>query len=286
MEYYKDNNGSWAIITDSSCDLFNIPGGEGIQYAQAPFMIRIGDRDYIDNDSLDVDGMIDDMEAESTACRTACPSPAAWMDYFGKADNIILITITANMSGSFNSAMTALKMAEEEYPDKKIYALNSKSTGPGLALCAEKAVELLKQGLPFDEITAQLEEFVNKLRTVFALCSFENLIKNGRVKKIAGFVAGKLGLWGIGIGDPEGRIKMKGLARGPLHALSTIVADMKENLYNGGKVIISHCQNLEMAEKLKKKIKEAWDTAEVDILTTRGLDSFYAERHGLIVCYL
>ncbi|MBR5995979.1 MAG: DegV family EDD domain-containing protein [Eubacteriaceae bacterium] len=282
MEYKIDN---WAIITDSSCDLIRIPGGEGIAYYQAPFMIRIGDRDYIDDDSLDVDGMVDNMEAEPSASRTACPSPAAWMDHFGEADNIIIITITANMSGSYNSAMTALKMAKEEYPDKRIYAVNSKTTGPGVALCVEKAADLIRQGLPFDEITAQLEEFVDRLRTIFALCSFDNLIKNGRMHKIAGFVAGKLGLWGIGIGDPEGRIKMKGLARGALHTLSTIVADMKENLYNGGKVVISHCQNLEMAEKLRNMIKESWDTAEVDILTTRGLDSFYAERHGLIVCY-
>ena len=60
---------------------------------------------------------------------------------------------------------------------------------------------------------------------------------------------------------------------------------MAERGFAGGKVAISHCHNLALAEKLRDGIKELWNTADVGILPTRGLCSYYAERGGLIVSF-
>ena len=62
--------------------------------------------------------------------------------------------------------------------------------------------------------------------------------------------------------------------------------DFKENNFNGGKVFISHCNNLAAAERIKKEILSLHPDSKVKIMQTGGLDSFYAERNGLIITYI
>lgn len=64
-----------------------------------------------------------------------------------------------------------------------------------------------------------------------------------------------------------------------------LVAGMQEKGFRGDKAAISHCDNLALAETLKKSILEVWKNAEIEILPTRGLCSYYAERGGMIVSY-
>ena len=105
------------------------------------------------------------------------------------------------------------------------------------------------------------------------------------MSRMAGFVATKLGMWGIGIASDEGTIAIKGKTRGAEKALSMILSDMKQRGFNGGEVAISHCFNESVAEKLKNSILESWKSAKVTVMKARGLDSFYAERGGLIVAF-
>lgn len=85
------------------------------------------------------------------------------------------------------------------------------------------------------------------------------------MSKIVGFVANKLGFWGIGIGSEQGTIEIKQKIRGSKKALDAIIEDMKERGYNCGKVVISHCRNAEFAESVKSAIQSVWDKAEVKI---------------------
>ena len=120
---------------------------------------------------------------------------------------------------------------------------------------------------------------------MFALCSFNNLVKNGRVSRLSGFLAGILGIWGIGVATPEGTIGVKTKTRGMHKVISILLQDMKDHLFNGGRVIITHVLNLELANKLAEAIKETFKNAKVLILESQGLCSFYAEKKGLILGY-
>jgi len=276
----------WGIITDSSCDFAIervIP--KNIKIEKVPFVITIGEKDYIDDEHLNVENMIDAMEACSEACHTSCPSPEKWYNLFEGCDNIIAITISEKLSGSYNSAIVAKNMILEKYPDKNIFILNSRSAGSVLSMYVEKTIELIEQELNFQQIVSSLEEIVKTKHTVFALASCSNLVKNGRVGKLAGFLAKKLKLWGIGVASKEGTILVKKKTIGINNVLSFFVKDMKENNFDGDSVVISHCQNLELATKLRDRILEVWKKIKVKILSTRGLCSFYAERKGLIVAY-
>lgn len=276
----------WTIVTDSSCD-FVLPedGESSIRFARIPFVISVGPRDYVDTQSLNIEELLAHMESCPTVSHTSCPSPGAWYELFEQAEQVIAITISSKLSGSYTSAMTAKEMMLEQAPGKKIYVLDSRSAGSALAMYVEKADKLIASGAGFDAVVSGLEEYRRHRHTIFALSSFGNLVKAGRISRAVGFIAGKLGIWGIGVGSEEGEIVLKGRTRGDAKVIGSFLADMREHSFSGGCVVISHCQNSELAAKLRGKIQETWQSANIKILKTGGLCSYYAERNGLIVAY-
>ena len=276
----------WRIVTDSSCDqLPDLKWSDDLSYGKVPFVFSIASCEFVDDGELKVPDLLTAMEKCPDASRSSCPAPGLWEEQFEQADQVIALTISANLSGSYESAVAAREMTLEKHPNKKICILNSLSTGPVLNMAVEKAYELIRSGQSFDRITAVLTEFVRNCHTIFALCSFNNLVKNGRVSRLAGLIAGKLGIWGIGIGDSEGRIEMAAKVRGARKIIQTITDNMKQNCFNGGSVVISHCLNPDFASQLKDGITKIWQNARVLLSETGGLCSFYAERGGLIVAY-
>lgn len=276
----------WNIVTDSSCDLLPMSRQNGnIQISSVPFTISIGNQDFVDDENLDTQKMLYAMEQEKSVSHTSCPSPNAWLTQFEKADYSIAITISSQLSGSMNSAIVAKEMALEQNPQKKIAVIDSHSTGPELVLCVEEIEKLIRRGTDFEDIVLHAISFLKRTKVQFALSSFDNLVKSGRMSKVTGFLARALGMWGIGGGSDEGKIVMEGKTRGAKKAVKMLIESMQEKGFRGEKAAICHCDNLTLAETLKKGILEVWKNAEVEVLPTRGLCSYYAERGGLIISY-
>lgn len=141
----------------------------------------------------------------------------------------------------------------------------------------------MEEGVSFADAVMELEDYKQKIHTMYGLSSFNNLIKNGRVSKVAGFVAGKLGLCGIGEASPQGEILVQGKVRGSGKMLAAFLERMEELDFQGGKVLISHCENQTLAKKLKEMILKQWPQAEILIMPAAGVCSYYVERKGLIV---
>lgn len=276
----------WNIIADSSCDTFELEEQySDIRFSTIPFVISVDSKDYVDDETLDTARMVSAMEESKKISHTSCPSPNAWYEQFLKPGYTIAVTISSKLSGSFNSATTAMNMIHEKYPDKKIALIDSHSTGPEMIMIIRKLCEWINSGADFDDVVRNAIEYEKRTHIVFALSSFNNLIKNGRMSRIAGFLAGRLHMWGIGIGSEEGTIIIKHKVRGQKKALETIISDIKERRVKPVEVVISYCQNLELAETLKAAIEKLWNEAKVTIVPTRGLCSYYAERNGLIVAF-
>ncbi len=274
----------WNIVADSSIDLFALESAhENISFSTVPFIITVDDKEYVDDDSLNITELMTEMKECKTASQTACPAPGAWFEQFQNEGNVIAITITSNLSGSYNSACVAKEMMLEEYPDKKIAVIDSLSTGPEMVLIVRKLCELIEEGKDFDTVMDEIRKYMNHTHVSFALSSFDNLVKNGRMNRVAGFIANKLGLLGIGIASEKGTIEIKGVARGRRKAISVIISDMQQRGTYIKQVIISHCQNVEFSEQLKEAILEEWKDAKVTIMPLRGLCSYYAEQGGLII---
>lgn len=275
----------WNIVADSSCDLKQFAEeDERVSFSTVPFIIRAEDREFVDDEQLSTEEMVNALAEIREAGRTSCPSPETWLEKFSRAGHTIAVTISSNLSGSYNAACLARDMLLEREPERKIAVIDSKSAGPELAMIIRRLHALMDERLSFEEIVEKLNAFAEKTETIFALTSFDNLVKNGRVSRIAGFVAGKLGMCGVGVAN-DGRIDVKSKVRGAQKALRVILDDMKAHSFVGGEVWIHHCLNEELALKLKALIEENWSNARVGILPTRGLCSFYAEKGGMIIAY-
>ena len=276
----------WHLVSDSASDLHTLEGcRDQMDFSSIPFTIRIGGTEYIDNEEIRIPEMIEANETHSEIAQTACPSPEAWLEKFSAPGPVIAFTISSALSGSYNSACTAKAMLQEEEPDKQIAVIDSKATGPEQAMLVWKARDLILEGKPFPEIERELNETADRIHTSFALASYHNLIKNGRVSRLKGFIAGHLGFWGIGIGDENGEIAIRGKARGRKSMIRFLTEELQKVGLAGSRILISHCMNEKDALALEEALLQAFPGVSVLIQPTRGLDSFYAERSGLIIGY-
>ena len=277
---------TWHLVSDSACDLYTLEGCDGkIDFATIPFTIRIGGTEYIDDENMPVSEMLEANESHSEMAQTACPSPETWREKFSAPGPVIAFTISGALSGSYNSACLGRDMLLEDEPDKQIAIIDTKATGPEEAMLIWRARDLILEGKTLEEIEKDLNETAEKIHTSFALSSYHNLIKSGRVSRLIGFIAGHLGFWGIGIGDEKGEIAIRGKARGSKSMVRFLTEEISRIGVAGKQIVISHCQNLKDALALKLSLEEANPGVEVLVQATRGLDSFYAERSGLIVGY-
>ncbi len=275
----------WKIITDSACDVRTLEGlAEDTYFQSVPLHILVDDRAFVDVEGLDTKEMMDAVYAFEGTSRTSCPSPADWMEAYRGAENVIVITISSNLSGSYASANTAKKMLEEDGEAGNIFIMDSLSTGPEMVFLARKTNELIASGLDFEGVCEGLKEYRKKTGVMCILTKMENLVKNGRVKKVTALVAGLLNINIIAEGSKEGTIEMVGKGRGSDKTYRQF-AGMLKNIGEMREIMISHCHNLEGAEKLKKRLLEVFENCEITIIPTGGLCSFYAEDQGLIISY-
>ena len=272
----------WNVVSDSSCDLRMASFQDGpVRFETVPLRIQVGEREFIDNDELVIPDLLAAMAAEKAAASTACPSPAAFAKAFEAGDCTVCFTISANLSGTYNAAVMARDMVLEEHPEKKICVIDSKATAGAMALLIHRAIALMKDAAEdaFEDICDQLRLYQAALRTCFTLENFDNLIKNGRMRPLVGNLLHSLGIHVIADATPQGTIHVADKARGEAKTCKAIAALMGASKdCTGARVVISHCENLPGAQ-------EALPVKSVDIISCRGLTSFYAMEKGLIIGY-
>ncbi len=279
------------IITDSSSDLSaDYFTDDKIGFDIVPLTINVGENEYVDNDSIDKNIMLSDLATTKGKASSSCPSPQAWADVFKRAQNTFAVCISSKLSGTYNSALQARDLVLSEFPDKKIYVVDTLAAAGTMILAAERLMQSLKQGLSFEETQRNIDEFIRQRTLIFSLENFNMLIKTGRMNKLVGLTATALGIRAIARAE-NGSIKVVDKARGTQKALEKIV-DLMEILKPGFKfldapqIIINHCNNSESAEMLRKLIMERYErVTDVRLFETKGLCSFYASNGGLILSY-
>lgn len=280
----------WNIVSDSSCDLLMKDfESDRVRFETVPLRIQVGEQEFVDNDGLIVPEMLAAMSQESSAASSACPSPGDFAQAFEAAECSVCFTISANLSGTYNAAVMARDMVLEEHPEKKICIIDSKSTAGTMVLLIRKAKELMEAAAgpeEFDDICDQLRLQQAAQRTCFTLENFDNLIKNGRMRPLVGTLLHSLGIHVIAEATPQGTIRVVDKARGEVKTFRGITAYMKNSKdCTGAQVVVSHCENVVGATKLKEQILADLPVKSVDIVSCRGLTSFYAMEKGLIVGY-
>lgn len=270
------------IVVDSSASLYTL---QGVDFECVPLKIITDDAEYLDNGTMDALGMAQTLRTYKGKTSTSCPNVSDWLAAYEGADEVYAITITGTLSGSYNAAQLAAEEYQQENPGKRVFVLDSLSTGPEQRLLAEHLRDLLAEGKEFDEVCEEMLRYHKHTHLLFSLESLANLARNGRVKPAVAAVARMLGIRVIGQASEGGELDVLCKTRGEHGALERIVLELKEHGYTNGRLHISHCGNPAAAERLKHMVKAVFDGAKVDISECGGLCSYYAELGGLLVGY-
>ena len=270
------------IISDSSSNMFFMAD---VDFASVPLRIVTNDKEYVDTPDLDVAAMVEDLSSYKGRSGTACPGVGDYLEAFEGYDEIYCVTITSNLSGSYNAAMTAKQQYEEDHPNAKVHIVDSLSAGAELKLHLNKLKEMVLEGKVFETIVSEIEDYKeNHTRLQFCLESLHNLANNGRVNPAVAKIAGLVGLRMVG--DATGGVlNPNDKCRGEKKALSTLFSNMKKAGYKGGKVLIDHCLSDKAATTLKELVLAEFPNAHVELGAMGGLCSFYAEKGGMIIGY-
>lgn len=270
----------YKIVVDSSADLRALPD---VPFASVPLKINIGERTFVDDEQLDVTELVDAMRAHKGRTTTACPNTEEYLEAFGDAERVFCVTISSNLSGSYNAARLAKEQYEEMYPGRKVHLIDSLSAGAELTMIAEKLREMVLSHLDFDGIVSKITAYHEKLGTMFMLQSVHNLANNGRLSPAVAALVGMLSLRMVGKASDEGTLELADKCRGDKRALSQLFKSMKEMGFGGGMVRIHHCANEAGAKLLGDSILKEFPSAKVIIDKLGGLCSYYAEYGGMVI---
>ena len=268
------------IVADSSCDMWEL---NGVDFAVAPITISTDNKHYVDNQELDVHLMSEELAKFKGVSHTACPSVGSWLDCYEGYDEVFVVTLTGAMSGTYNSAMTAKGIYEEENENVKVHVFDSLSTGPEMRLLIEKLKEMIEEDLPFEEIVEKGQDYLNHSRLFFALKSLHNFAMNGRVSKAVASAIGVLNISIFATASEEGTIQQISKCRGEKKVVKSMIEHLENAGYHGGKVRISHADNLKLAHNVRDKILELYPNADIIVYPMGGLCTYYAEIGGLLV---
>lgn len=251
-----------------------------------PLTLTVGGENIIDDATFDQKDFLKKV-ADCPECpKSACPSPERYMKaYECEAEHIYAVTLSAELSGSYNSAILGKNLLLEEQPEKKVHVFNSKSASGGQSLIAMKIIECEKKGLSFGEVVSEVEKYIEEMSTFFVLENLETLRKNGRLSRVKALVASALKIKPVMGSTPEGTICQLDQARGMNKAIVKMVDHIGEKGINIPEktVAITHCNCPERAKMLEEAIREKLNPAKIVVMDTAGVSSMYANDGGVIV---
>ena len=270
----------YQIVSDSSSNIFTLAGAN---YTTVPMKIIAGDKEYIDAPGTNVRGMVDDLKAYKGKSGSSCANAQEWLDAFGDADMVFGVTISRNLSGSYNAAEAAAREYAEEHPGAQVHIFDTLSAGPEQAMVVEKIAELVNQGLSFEEIVVGVREYQNHTHILFCLECMNNLARNGRVNPAVAKIASVLGIRACGDAE-NGQIIPTQKPRGQKKATEALVAMIRERGFsNSSWLRIAHCFGENQAQLLVDEVRKEFPDARYTIEPTGVLCSFYAEEGGLMI---
>ncbi|MCD8037843.1 MAG: DegV family protein [Lachnospiraceae bacterium] len=280
---------SYKIVADSCCELPEQLKNDS-RFELVPLTLIVGeDYEKQDDESFNQREFLDAVAACPKCPKSACPSPERYMEaYKSEAEHIYAVTLSSQLSGSYNSAVLGKNLYHDTYGDKDIYVVDSRSASCGETQLVYRIMELEEAGLSFDEITEKIGQYVKELHTYFVLETLETLRKNGRLSRVKALVASTLNIKPLMAGD-NGSIVQLGQGIGMKKALAklvdTAVRDVKASAYpeNDRRLMISHCNNPEAADSVRRGIEEKLRVREVVIMDTAGISSMYASDGGVVV---
>ena len=276
---------SYKIVIDSCGELLD-EWKQDPRFESVALTLSVDGVNIIDDETFDQADFLKRV-AECPECpKSACPSPERYMRAFDcEAEHVYAVTLSAELSGSYNSAVLGKNLLQEDHPDRQIHIFNSNSASVGQTLIAMKIQECEEAGLPFEQVIETVDAYIEQQHTFFVLDNLETLRKNGRLSKVKALVASALKIKPVMGSTEEGAICQLDQARGMNKALVKMAQAIVEKTADSGQktLAISHCNCHERAILLKNALEERMPIKKIVILDTAGVSSMYANDGGVIV---
>lgn len=277
---------SYCIIGDSCTDLPESMKKDP-HFRLVPLTLLVADETIIDDATFDQASFLKKVAACKECPHTACPSPEQFMQHFDEADDIYVVTLSSKLSGSYNSAVLAKNLYLEEHPGKNIEIIDSCSASVGQTLIAREIQKKAEEGKSFSEVVSCARSFRAAMGTNFVLESLEMLRKNGRLSNLTATICNVLNIKPVMVGNSIGEIEKLDQARGMKKALERMADYVASHAVNPSSktLAISHCNNYKRALFFRDLVLDRQKFADVIIVDTAGVSSFYACDGGIIVSY-
>ena len=265
---------SFRIYIDSSCDLSTEYINEN-NITVIPMMYSLDDKDHPDGRWRDISG--DNFYKalkNGGVAKTTQVNPGTFAEYFGECaaqgEDLICITLSSGLSGSYNNAVSAAEDVSNHYPDRGIYVIDSINATGGHGLLAALAVDKGGEGLSAKDTAKWLNERKHSVYAVFTVDDLNFLHRGGRLSKLSAVAGSLLSVKPLLWVTPDGHLQLKDKVRGRKAALETLLSQMKRCINPGdnpGLVIITHCGCEDDANKLADLIKESYNGASTMVVT-------------------
>lgn len=206
--------------------------------------------------------------------RTSQVNVTEYLEYFSRfleeGKDILHLTLSSGISGSYNSAVNAARIAKERYPERKIYVVDSLAASSGYGLLMDKLADLRDGGMDIDELKDWAEENKLKLHHWFFSSDLKFFIKGGRVSKTSGTIGTILGICPLLNVDNGGHLIARAKIRSKKKVIRETVKRMEENANGGlsysGKCYICHSACIEDAEEVAKLVEERFPNLDGKVL--------------------
>lgn len=278
---------SYKIIVDSPCD-FTPEMKTWTNIAVAPLSLEVGDYTTYDDENFDQEDFVKRMRAYADAAKSACPSIESWMKALeGDEDEVYMLTITANLSGTYNSAMQAAAIYNEEVnPNKKIHVFDSKATAGKETIIALKIRELAETGMAFEQVITEITKFIERSFLYFCFDDFENLRKNGRMSNLQSTVLNALRVKLI-LKETDGVIDKLtqdiSINRAINKLTDIVIKELAGSDTQNNRLVVSHCMCPERGKQVFDKITKAYKFKEAHLMGMGGLNTLYTNEGGVLI---
>ena len=275
----------YKIILDSCGELTDEMKADG-RFVNVPLTLEIDGEHIIDDETFDQASFIKKVKESPNAPKSACPSPNAYMEEMEcDAENIYVVTLSGELSGSYNSACLGKDLYEEEDTSKNIHVFNSKSASIGETLIAMKIAECEESGMSFEQVIEAVDAYIENQHTFFVLETLETFRKSGRLSGLKAAIAETLNIKVVMGSTDTGYIQQLAKGRGmaqTVDKMTKCVMDVTTGCED--KILaISHCNCPERALSLKKKMESLAKFKDIFIVDMRGVSTMYANDGGVIL---
>jgi len=257
----------FTIVTDGSCD---VPVGyfEEHDIKVLPIPLTVDGEDF----TGDYKAFYAAIRNGGTA-KTSLINPETFTESFTEyakaGQDVLYLVLSSGLSGTYQSSQIALTQVKDEYPDAKIFPIDSIAATGLHGLLVMLAVQKRAEGATVEETAAFIEEQKQKFFGVFTVDDLMYLHRGGRLSKLSAIGGSLLNIKPVLNIQPDGTLQLKNKVRGRLAALKTLVSQVERSLNDGTVIpdaIIPHTDCEEDANKLAELLKATGKVKNVHVV--------------------